>query len=86
MCVQVALGFTDLGVVVDTAHTFIADVARIINHPGYRDDSTINDISILGKLQSHFSLRAFLERQSQDLYFTSPSVGDCREPDCSSDH
>ena len=48
--VQVALGFTDLGVVVDTAHTFIADVARIINHPDYRDDSTINDISILGKL------------------------------------
>ena len=67
--VQVALGFTDLGVVVDTDHTFIADVARIINHPGYRDDSTINDISILGKLQFHFSIRAFLEIQSYFMIF-----------------
>ena len=46
-----------------------ADVARIINHPDYRDDSTINDISILGKLQFHFSIRAFLERQSYFMIF-----------------
>ena len=45
--IKVAVGFTDLGVV-DKARSFVLDVEKIINHPSYRDDSTVNDISILG--------------------------------------
>ena len=47
--IKVALGFTDLGIV-DPTQSFIVDVARIINHPDYSDDSTVNDISVLGGL------------------------------------
>ena len=44
---KVAVGFTDLGVV-DKTRSFVLDVEKIINHPSYSEDSTINDISILG--------------------------------------
>ena len=45
--IKVAVGFTDLGVV-DHARSFVLDVEKIINHPAYSDDSTVNDIAILG--------------------------------------
>ena len=45
--IKVGVGFTDLGVV-DSARSFVLAVDKIINHPDYSDDSTINDIAILG--------------------------------------
>ena len=45
--IKVAVGFTDLGVV-DKTRSFVLDVEKIINHPDYSDDSTVNDIAILG--------------------------------------
>ena len=46
--IKVAVGFTDLGVL-DESRSFVLDVERIINHPSYSDDSTVNDIAILGR-------------------------------------
>ena len=45
--IKVAVDFTDLGVV-DPARSFVLGVEKIINHPAYSEDSTVNDIAILG--------------------------------------